>query len=119
MANDTRLGWNDGLAHTEFCIGKAKVASINHKDGTTSVDLQGIVKTSDKNLLVRHHQLSMQVRKKFLEWKPWKGKDGSASGPARKKDWYGEHDGADSLDEYQRKSVARKLKKKGIDDLDF
>ena len=95
------------------------MASLNHKDGTTSVNLLGVVKTSDKELLALQHELSMQMKKMFLEWKPGKGKGDSATGPARKKDRFGEHDSAYILDAYQRKSVARKLRNKDVDDLDF
>ena len=119
MPNDAHLKWNGRLTHTEFCIGKAKVASINHKDGNASVNLLRVVKMSNKKLLVRQHELSMQMKKKFLEWRPRIDKGVSVAGPAKKKDWYGEHDGDDGLDEAQRKSVARKLKNKDIDDLDF
>ena len=122
MSNDAHLKWNGRLTHTEFFIGKAKVASINHKDGNASVNLLGIVKTSDKKLLVRQHKLSMQMKEEFLKWKPGKGKGDSATGPAKKKDWHRENEndaGTGVLDETQRKRVARKLKNKNIDDLDF
>ena len=120
MPNDTFPNWNSRLKHTEFFIGKTKIASVDHKDGTTSVDLLGVVKMPDKDLLILQHDLSMKIRKKFLEWKPGKGKGDSATGPAKKKDWHGEcrgDDGIDGLDEAQRKSVARKLKNKHITDL--
>ena len=119
MPNDTLPNWNSRLEHTEFFIGKTKVASVSHKNGTTSVDLLGVVKMPDKDLLILQHDLSMKIRKMFLEWKPGRSKGDSATGPARKKDWYGEHDGDDGLDEAQRKSVARKLKNKNVVDLNI
>ena len=122
MSNDARLRWSNRITHTEFCIGKAKVASLNHKDGNASVNLLGIVKTSDKKLLVRQHQLSIQMKKQFLEWRPRIDKGVSAAGPAKKKDWFGENKndaGAGVLDATQRKRVARKMKNKNTDDLDF
>ena len=114
--------WNSRLKHTEFFIGKTKIASVDHKDGTTSVDLLGVVKMPDKDLLILQHDLSMKIRKKFLEWKPGRGRGDSATGPAKKKDWHGENENdavTDVLDETQRKRVARKLKDKNSTDLDF
>ena len=50
IPTDTIPRWTDNLKHTEFFIGETKIASINHKDGTTSVNLRGVVKTSNTNL---------------------------------------------------------------------
>ena len=121
IPTDTIPKWTDNPKHTEFFIGETKIASVNHKDGTTSVNLRGVVKTSNANLQVLQYKLTIQMKEKFLNWKPGIGKDDSATGPAKKKDWYGEHrnDDVDGLDEAQRKSVARKLKNKDITDLDI
>ena len=62
------------------------------------------------------------MREEFIKWKPGKGRSDSATGPAKKKDWHGEHrgeDGVDGLDEAQMKNVARKLKNKDITNLDI
>ena len=121
IPKDMIPGWDCKLGHTEFLIGKAKVASVRHKDGNTSVDLLDVVNMPDNNLLVLQYKLSIQIKKTFLEWKPKTGKGNSTDGPTRKKDWHGAHknDDVDGLSDAQMKSVARKLKNKGIKDMDF
>ena len=121
IPKDTIPSWTSKLKHTEFFIGETKIASVDHKDGTTSVDLLGVVKKSNTNLRVLQHKLAIQIEEEFLKWKPGKGKGDSAAGPAKKKDWHGEHknDDVDGLGEAQRKSVARKLRSKRIEGLDI
>ena len=117
--------WDCRLNRTEFLIGKVKVASIDHKDGNVSVDLLPIVRKRkpDKDVVILQHELATQIRENFFKWRPRASKDRSVDGPARKKNWYGTHKGDDdiagSLNEAQRKSVARKLRSKRIEDLDI
>ena len=123
IPEDMSTGWDCRLKRTEFLMGKAKIASIDHKNGNVSVDLRSIVKMSDKDLLVLQHKLSMQIRNSFFKWRPRESKRGATDGPARKKDWYRAHKDddsiADGLNETQRKSVARKLRNKRVVDLDI
>ena len=121
IPNDKRLTWNSRLTHTDFFIGKTKVASVNHNDGTASVYLLSVMKIPDKDLLILQHDLSMKIRKMFLEWKPGKGKVNATTVPARKKDWDVGHnnDYSNGLGEAQRKKFVRKLKNKNIAGLDI
>ena len=97
LVKDDFVKWNYRIRFTEFSVGNAVVASMDHSQSErVRVDLSALVNNSNKHGKLQS-KLEKEIQDFFTRWKPARGGRRSPHG----KDWYRQHrddDYADLLD---------------------